>query len=103
MIAWVLLATALANGPGLAALEAWIHSRPVPSHGQRPHVEASTATDHDDRCAVGLVSARSQLVSPCSALAIRTDHPTNGPAIHEDRPGFTPRHLLPPPRPPPGG
>ena len=58
LAALLLLATALAGGPGFAGLEAYEHAhRTVPGHGHRIHVEPRGGQDHDDGCGAWLRSA----------------------------------------------
>ena len=54
----LLLATALAGGPGLAGLEAYQHAhRTGPGHGHRIHFEQRGGADHDDACRAWRASA----------------------------------------------
>src|SRR5436309_3038023 len=61
----LLLATALAGGPGLAGLEAYQHThRSVPGHGYRTHFEQRGGADHDDACRIWLISAPARTPAP---------------------------------------
>jgi hypothetical protein len=85
LAALLLLATALAGGPGLAGLEAWEHAhRNGPGHGHRIHFEQRGGADHDDACRAWRASAPARapvalgatlklpdpvFAAPCAAIA----------------------------------
>lgn len=57
-LAALLLAIAVAGGPGFAGLEAYEHAhRTTPGHGHRIHFERRGGQDHDDACGAWLLSA----------------------------------------------
>jgi hypothetical protein len=75
MISWrrrlasfLLLATALAGGPGFAGLEAYQHAhRHGPGHPHRIHLEQRGGQDHEDRCGASIASAPPRILPVCSA------------------------------------
>jgi hypothetical protein len=65
LAASILLATALAGGPGLAGLEAYQHThRTTPGHGYRIHFERRGGADHDDACRIWLIPAPARTPTP---------------------------------------
>ena len=76
----LLLAIALAGGPGLAGLEAYQHAhRTGPGHGYRTHFERRGGADHDDACRIWLLSAPARTPTP-PQRAIRLPSPVAAPA-----------------------
>lgn len=68
----LLLAIAVAGGPGQAGLEAYQHAhRRGPGHGHRTHFEARGGQDHDDACrAWRLTSPARTPVAPAVATRL---------------------------------
>jgi hypothetical protein len=100
--ALLLLATALAGGPSLTALEIWSHLEASASpHGARPHFEAQGGQDHGDRCEIALLSSPARAsIGGCPILrlaaeAVASVHITD-PSHRVQAPA-----LLPPSRAPP--
>ncbi|HEV8151254.1 MAG TPA: hypothetical protein VGP61_13815 [Gemmatimonadales bacterium] len=66
---FVLLAIALAGGPGVAGLEAYEHAHRLgPGHGHRIHFERRGGQDHDDGCRAWVLPSPARNPTPPSAL-----------------------------------
>ncbi|HEV8455092.1 MAG TPA: hypothetical protein VGQ69_05820 [Gemmatimonadales bacterium] len=99
--AFLLLATALAGGPGSAGVEAYQHAHRLRGHGHQIHFEPRGGQDHDDACRAWWASVL--LRAPAGALpTVRLRElsvfvvPLAAPALHSSPAALLPLSRAPP-------